>query len=43
MKAKYSIVDNNIYNFNKSSFLIGKILSQLVVTGTEKPRKVKKL
>jgi hypothetical protein len=43
MKAKYGIVDNDIYNFNKSSFLIGKISSQLVVTGTEKPRKVKKL
>jgi hypothetical protein len=43
IKAKYGIVDNNIYNFNKSSFLMGKILSQLVVTGTEKPGKVKKL
>jgi hypothetical protein len=32
-----------MYNFNKSSFLIGKILLQLVVTGLEKPKKQKKL
>jgi hypothetical protein len=32
-----------MWNFNKSSFLMGKITSQLVVTGSEKPRKVKKL
>jgi hypothetical protein len=43
MKAKYSIADKDMYNFNESSFLIGKILSQLVVTGLEKPRKQKKL
>jgi hypothetical protein len=43
MKAKYGIVDDDMYNFNKSSFLIGKISLQLVVTGIEKPRKAKKL
>jgi hypothetical protein len=43
MKAKYGIVDDDMYNFDKSSFLIGKISSQLVVTGIEKPRKAKKL
>ena len=32
-----------MWNFNKSSFLIGKITSQLVVTGLEKLRKAKKL
>jgi hypothetical protein len=32
-----------MYNFDESSFLIGKISSQLVVTGSEKPRKRKKL
>jgi hypothetical protein len=41
--TRYSIADKDMYNFNKSSFLIGKILSQLVVTGLEKPRKQKKL
>jgi hypothetical protein len=43
IKAKYSIIDEDMYNFNKSGFLIGKISSQLVVTGLEKPRKQKKL
>jgi hypothetical protein len=32
-----------MYNFNKSGFLIGKISSQLVVTGIDKLRKAKKL
>ena len=35
MKAKYGIVDEDIYNFNKTGFIIGKILSQLVITGSE--------
>jgi hypothetical protein len=43
MKAKYSIVDEDMYNFDESSFLIGKISSQLVVTGSGKPGKRKKL
>ena len=32
-----------MYNFDESGFLIGKISSQLVVTGLEKPGKRKKL
>jgi hypothetical protein len=43
MKAKYGIVDEDMYNFDESGFLMGKILSQLVVTGLEKPGKRKKL
>jgi hypothetical protein len=43
MKAKYGIADEDMYNFNESGFLMGKISSQLVVTGLEKPRKRKKL
>ena len=43
IKAKYSIVDEDMYNFNKSGFLIGKISGQVVVTGSEKPGKQKKL
>jgi hypothetical protein len=35
-KAKYGIYDNNVYNFNKASFIIGKITTQLVVTGLER-------
>jgi hypothetical protein len=43
MKAKYGIADEDMYNFDESGFLMGKILSQLVVTGLEKPGKRKKL
>ena len=43
IKAKYGIADEDIYNFDESGFLMGKISSQLVVTGLEKPRKQKKL
>jgi hypothetical protein len=43
MKAKYSIVDKDTWNFDESGFMMGKISSQLVVTGLEKPRKQKKL
>jgi hypothetical protein len=43
MKAKYGIADEDMYNFDKSGFLMGKISSQLVVTGSEKPGKRKKL
>jgi hypothetical protein len=32
-----------MYNFDKSSFLMGKISLQLVVTGSEKPGKRKKI
>jgi hypothetical protein len=43
MKAKYGIVDEDTWNFDESGFMIGKISSQLVVTGSEKPGKQKKL
>ena len=43
MKEKYGIIDEDIWNFDESGFLIGKITSQLVVTGSEKPGKAKKL
>jgi hypothetical protein len=43
MKAKYGIADEDMYNFNKSGFLMGKISSQLIITGSEKPGKRKKL
>ena len=32
-KAKYSILNEDVYNFNEASFIIGKIITQLVVTG----------
>jgi hypothetical protein len=43
IKAKYGIVDEDTWNFDESGFIMGKISSQLVVTGSEKPGKQKKL
>jgi hypothetical protein len=43
MKAKYDIIDEDVWNFDETGFLMGKITSQLVVTGSEKPGKVKQL
>jgi hypothetical protein len=43
MKAKYGIADEDTWNFDESGFMMGKISSQLVVTGSEKPGKQKKL
>jgi hypothetical protein len=34
-KAKYGILDEDVYNFDEASFIIGKITTQLVVTGSE--------
>ncbi|KNG46179.1 hypothetical protein TW65_07075 [Stemphylium lycopersici] len=35
-KAKYGICDIDVYNFDEAGFMIGKITTQLVVTGSEK-------
>jgi hypothetical protein len=35
-KAKYSICDEDVYNFNEAGFIIGKIQTQLVITGSER-------
>ncbi|KAJ8110064.1 hypothetical protein OPT61_g6991 [Boeremia exigua] len=35
-KAKYGICDEDVYNFDKAGFIIGKITTQLVVTGSER-------
>ena len=42
-KQKQGIVDDDIYNFNKTSFIIGKILLQLVITGLEGYSKKKRI
>jgi len=42
-KAKYGILDEDTWNFDETGFLMGKITSQLVVTGSDKPGKAKKL
>ena len=36
-------MDDDIYNFDETSFIIGKILSQLVITGLEGYRKKKQV
>jgi hypothetical protein len=36
MVAKYSIADADIYNFNETRFMIGIILTGLVVTSLER-------
>jgi hypothetical protein len=35
-KAKYSICDEDVYNFDEAGFMMGKITTQLVVTGSER-------
>jgi hypothetical protein len=35
-KAKYGICDEDVYNFDEVGFMMGKITTQLVVTGSER-------
>jgi hypothetical protein len=35
-KTKYGVCDEDVYNFNKAGFMMGKITTQLVVTGSER-------
>ncbi|USP75366.1 hypothetical protein yc1106_02640 [Curvularia clavata] len=35
-KAKYGICDEDVYNFNKAGFIMGKITTQLVITASER-------
>jgi hypothetical protein len=35
-KAKYGICDEDMYNFDETGFLMGKISAQLVVTGSDR-------
>jgi hypothetical protein len=42
-KAKYGIYDDDVYNFNKASFMIGKIITHLVVTGLERRGRLKSI
>jgi hypothetical protein len=43
MKEKYGIIDEDTYNFDESGFIMGKISSQLIVIGSDKPGKRKKI
>ena len=40
-KANYSIYNKHVYNFNKAGFIIGKIITQLVITGLERRGRLK--
>jgi hypothetical protein len=40
-KAKYSICDEDVYNFDEAGFMMGKIMAQLVVTGSERRGRLK--
>jgi regulator of RNase E activity RraA len=40
-KAKYGICNDDIYNFDEASFMMGKITTQLVVTGAERRGRLK--
>jgi hypothetical protein len=33
-KAKYGICNENVYNFDEAGFMTGKIMTQLVITGS---------
>jgi hypothetical protein len=35
-KLKYGILNKDVYNFDEAGFIIGKITTQLVVTGLER-------
>ena len=35
-KAKYGICDEDVYNFDEAGFMMGKIQTQLVITGSER-------
>ncbi|KAI1676274.1 DDE superfamily endonuclease [Pyrenophora tritici-repentis] len=42
-KQKWGIVDDDIYNFDETGFMMGKILSQLVITASEGYGKKKRI
>jgi hypothetical protein len=42
-RAKYGICDDDVYNFDEAGFMMGKIITQLVVTGSERRGRPKAL
>ena len=40
-KAKYSISNQDIYNFNKTSFIIGIIYNSMIITDTNREDRYK--
>jgi hypothetical protein len=42
-KQKWGIIDDDIYNFDETGFMMGKILSQMIITGSEYSGRRKKI
>ncbi|KAI1676597.1 hypothetical protein KJE20_13846 [Pyrenophora tritici-repentis] len=42
-KAKYGICDEDVYNFDEAGFIMGKITTQLVITGAERRGRLKSI
>jgi hypothetical protein len=40
-KLKYGILIEDVYNFNKAGFMMGKITTELVMTGLERRGQLK--
>ena len=43
MRAKYGILDEDLYNFDETGFMIGQITALIVVTGADRDGKRKKI
>ena len=43
MKAKYGVLDDDLYNFDETGFMMGQIASSMVVTGADRGGKRKKI
>jgi hypothetical protein len=43
IKAKYGIYNDDVYNFNKAGFIMGKITTRLIVIGLERRGRLKSI
>jgi hypothetical protein len=43
IKAKYSILDDDTYNFDKTGFIIGQISTRAVVTASDRSGRLKQV
>ena len=43
IQQKRGIVDDDIYNFDETGFMMGKILSQMIITASDRSGKKKKI
>jgi hypothetical protein len=41
MMAKYGVVDDDLYNFNETGFMMGVITASMVITRSDRHRKAK--